>query len=178
MQSVILRQADKFPEPEFTRLRRSVFADLEVNSTELATPLLDEAASAPLTRQVHSPIFRIGAYSSGDLVGWSFGWMERGGVYYMASSGVIASHRRQGIYTSLLGAVRAHAVSEGAATIRSQHSVLNSPVLIAKMRTGFIVSGLSQSAQMGTLVELTLHLSQKREDMYRNRVLPYVAPDA
>ena len=104
--------------------------------------------------------------------------MERGQVFYMANSGVIASHRRQGIYPSLLGAIRELASAEGAVALRSPHSVLNNPVLIAKLRAGFHGSGLSQSAQMGTLVELTLHLHEGRRRMYRDRALPYVPTDA
>jgi hypothetical protein len=61
--------------------------------------------------------------------------------------------------------------------IRSQHSVLNNPVIIAKLRAGFHVSGLSQSAQMGTLIELTMHLFEKRQGLFRIRSLPYVTPE-
>lgn len=49
--------------------------------------------------------------------------------------------------------------------------------IIAKLRAGFHISGLSQSARMGALVELTLHLGQRRQALYRARVLPYVTPE-
>ena len=85
-----------------------------------------------------------------------------------------AAHRRKGVYTALLSAVRDHALSQDALVLRSQHSVLNNPVIIAKLRFGFHISGLSQSAQMGTLVELSHHLSPPRDEMFRSRAIPYV----
>lgn len=62
--------------------------------------------------------------------------------------------------------------------MRSQHSVLNNPVIIAKLRSGFHIAGISQSAQMGTLVELICHLNPQRHELFRTRSLPYVTPDA
>ena len=169
-----IRPVEKFPEPAFSQLQRQVFADVQRESDELDAVLRAEAtieAAAP----AHSPMFRLGAYIGDELVGWSCGWMERGRVFYMANSGVVAAHRRKGIYTALLSAVRDHAVSQGVVTLRSQHSVLNNAVIITKLRFGFHVSGLSQSAQMGTLVELNYHLSQPRQELFRGRAIPFVA---
>ena len=100
--------------------------------------------------------------------------MERGRVFYMANSGVAAAHRRKGVYSALLAAVRDHAASQDALVLRSQHSVVNNAVIIAKLRFGFHISGLSQSAQMGTLVELSHHLSPPRQEMFRSRAIPFV----
>lgn len=170
---VEIRPAEKFPEPAFSQLQRQVFADVQRESDELDAMLLAEAAiEAPAPAQ--SPMFRLGAYIGEELVGWSNGWMERGKVFYMANSGVAAAHRRKGVYTALLSAVRDHALSQGVVTLRSQHSVLNNAVIITKLRFGFHVSGLSQSAQMGTLVELSYHLSQPRQAMFRDRAIPFV----
>ena len=124
----------------------------------------------------YAPMRRLGAYEGERLVGWTYGWLERGGVFYMANSGVMASHRRRGIYSRLLEETCALARASGAVIVRSQHSVLNNPVLIAKLRAGFHVSGLSHAAQMGTLVELTLHLGPERQALFRGRAIPHVAP--
>jgi GNAT superfamily N-acetyltransferase len=169
-----IRAVEKFPEPAFSQLQRQVFAAVQRESDELDAVLRAEAeveAAVP----VHSPMFRLGAYIGEELVGWSNGWMERGKVFYMANSGVVAAHRRKGVYTALLSAVRDHAVSQGVVTLRSQHSVLNNAVIITKLRFGFHVSGLTQSAQMGTLVELSHHLSPPRAELFRSRAIPLVA---
>ena len=178
MNSIAIRHVEKFPEPDFSRLSRAVFADVQQPSYELASTLAAEPPANTSGGVPHPSMYRLGAYSDEELVGWSFGWMERGNAFYMANSGVVASHRRKGIYSSLLSAMREYANSNGAVTIRSQHSVLNNPVLIAKLQAGFHISGLSQSAQMGTLVEMTLHFSEKRLGLFRTRSLPYVTPDA
>ena len=168
-----VRPADKFPEPAFSQLQRLVFADVQRESGLLDEALAAEAAMGG-SQHTYTPIFRVGAWRGDELVGWSWGWMERTRSFYMANSGVVAAQRRQGVYTALLEAVRAHALTQGAVALRSQHSVLNNPVIIAKLRQGFHVSGLSQSAQMGTLVELTCHLSAPRQAMYRDRSIPFV----
>lgn len=177
MPPIQIRPTGKFPEPEFSRLQRQVFADVQQDSAALDAVLQAEAGQLAASRAgaLQPPMFRLGAYDGATLVGWTCGWMERGQVFYVANSGVISSHRRRGIYTALQLAMREHAVAEGAVALRSQHSVMNNAVIIAKLRAGFHVSGLSQSAQMGSLVELTLHLTEGRETLYRERALPFVA---
>lgn len=179
MPAIVIRPVDRFPEPEFTRLQHEVFRDVQAESPELAAVLQAEAAARPEGRE--APAFapamrRLGAYDGEQLVGWSIGWLERGNVWYMANSGVLASHRRQGVYSLLLAEVCALARADGAVIVRSQHSVLNNPVLIAKLRAGFHISGLSTAAQMGTLVELALHLAPGRLALFRERVIPNVVP--
>jgi hypothetical protein len=178
MNSIAIRHVEKFPEPDFSRLSRAVFADVQQPSVELASTLAAEASACTSAGYPHAPMYRLGAYTEEELVGWSSGWMERGNVFYMANSGVVSTHRRMGVYSSLLSAIREYASANGAVAIRSQHSVLNNPVIIAKLQAGFHVSGLSQSAQMGTLLELTYHFSEKRHGLFRTRSLPYVIPDA
>lgn len=180
LHGIEIRPVEKFPEPAFSQLQRQVFAAVQRESDELDAVLRAEAEAEAETEveaaaPAHSPMFRLGAYIGDELVGWSNGWMERGKVFYMANSGVVAAHRRKGVYTALLSAVRDHALSQGVVTLRSQHSVLNNAVIITKLRFGFHVSGLTQSAQMGTLVELSHHLSPPRAELFRSRAIPLVA---
>lgn len=179
MKHVLIRLAEKFPEPEFSRLQKLVFSEVQEYSPAFAAAIQAEAALLPNSSTPppgsYSPALRIGAYVGTELVGWSFGWLERGRSFYMANSGVVAHHRRQGIYTELIGEVCEHARSMGAVLLRSQHSVLNNTVLIAKLRFGFHISGLSHSAQMGALAELTYHLSESRRSVLRSRIIPFTA---
>jgi hypothetical protein len=180
MSAIHIRPVEKFPEPEFSRLNRAVFAEVQQPSIELAATLEAEAQADDRTSSTETqpPMFRLGAYSAESLVGWSCGWMERGRVFYMANSGVVQAYRRRGVYSLLLQSVREHAAARGAIALRSQHSVLNNPVIIAKLRAGFHIAGISQSAQMGTLVELVCHFTPQRHELFRSRSLPYVTPDA
>jgi GNAT superfamily N-acetyltransferase len=177
--SIDVRHTDRFPEPDFSRLQRLVFAEFEQYSEASLAILPAEGDALQVPVSPPSGSYRLGAYDGEMLVGWTYGRMEASGAFYMANSGVLSTHRRRGIYTLLLDAVVQHAMREGASSIRSQHSVVNNPVLIAKLRSGFHVSGLTQSGQLGTLVELTLHLSKAQKNMFRQRVLPYahLTPD-
>jgi GNAT superfamily N-acetyltransferase len=177
MQATIERVLGKFPEPEFSSLQRAVFADIQHESDALAEVIaFEREATAAANEATHSPMVRFGAYIDGHLVGWSSGFLERGNCFYMANSGVIPLHQRKGIYSALLGAVLAHARELGAQVVRSQHSVLNNRVIVCKLRRGFHISGLSSTAQMGTLVELVHHLSEPRFELFRTRVIPHVSP--
>ena len=169
----------KFPEPEFTRLQRKVFASVQAESHSLASVMAAEqdlGATPSAEQPEHSPMVRFGAYLGENLIGWSCGWFERGDTYYMAHSGVLAEHRREGIYSALLDNAIEYAKSRGAIVVRSQHSVLNNAVIICKLKRNFHITGLSVSAQMGNLVELSLHMSLARDELFLSRVIPFVAP--
>jgi GNAT superfamily N-acetyltransferase len=177
MKSIEIRVTERFPEPEFSQIQRVTFRDVQDYSAQLAEVIrvenrsFAEATSAPALS--FSPTLRLGAYSGEELVAWSFGWLERGRTFYMANSGVTEPHRRQGLYSKLVGSVCERARSMGAVVVRSQHSVLNNPVIVAKLKLGFQITGLSQSAQMGSLVELSYHLSEPRQAILRARTIPF-----
>jgi GNAT superfamily N-acetyltransferase len=177
--SVSIRVAERFPEPEFSELQRTVFEGIQQYSSPLADLLERERKELPLASpapsSAFSPTLRLGAYCGDELVGWSFGWLERDRAFYMANSGVKASWRRQGIYSRLVQAACEHARALGATLVRSQHSVLNNPVIVAKLKSGFHLSGLSHSAQMGALAELSCYLSEDRLALLRSRTMPWTA---
>ena len=176
MSTLVIRPVERFAEPEFGLLHQAVFADIQHLSQDWADLYDTEEASAPAVQDKLSPMHRLGAFLGDELVGWSCGWMERSRCYYMANSGVVQAHQRKGVYTALLHEARYLAETLGATTIRSQHSVLNNPVLIAKLRFGFQISGLAMSAGMGSLVELTYHLNPARQRIYRQRVIAFGRP--
>ena len=158
------------PEDDFEAFCESAALAAVLSAENTCTNAADPDAAA------HAPMVRFGAYVGDALVGWSFGWFERGNNYYMANSGVAPEYRRRGVYAALLDAVIAHAASNGTHVVRSQHSVLNNAVIICKPKRGFHIVGLSASAQMGTLVELALHLSPARGELFAARMIPLVAP--
>jgi len=124
MNTIEIRHVEKFPEPEFTRMNRAVFVDIQQPSAELAQALACEAVAAPASAQIHAPMYRLGAYVGEEIVGWTIGWMERGNVFYVANSGVLAAHRRKGIYSLLLSAIHEHARANGAVASVDWHQLL------------------------------------------------------
>ena len=175
--TISIRFVERFPEPAFADLQREVFAPLESSSPEFAAAVRAErSASGSKGPSLLPPMVRFGAYSDEQLVGWSYGWFERPDTFYMANSGVLPSHRRLGMYSQLVGAIVEYAQSHGAGTVQSRHSVLNTPVIIAKLKLGFIIAGTNFSAHMGLQVQLVRHASIARADVFQNRAVPFVRP--
>ncbi len=169
-----IRFVERFPEPAFAELQREIFAPLESPSTEFATEVRAElSVSGPTDSALCAPIVRFGAFSDEQLVGWTYGWFQRPDSFYMANSGVLPSHRRVGVYSRLVGAIVEYAHSHGAGTVHSQHSVLNTPIIIAKLKLGFIIAGTNLSEHLGLQVQLVRHASNARADVFRNRVIPF-----
>lgn len=104
----------------------------------------------------HSQLENIHALlMSGDrCIGWHFGFQDGPFSYYMCNSAIIPEFRRQGCYSWLAQRVMTEVQSRGYHKITSRHHPTNTPVLIAKLKLGFIISGLQVSANFGTLVEL------------------------
>jgi GNAT superfamily N-acetyltransferase len=174
---VSIRFVDKFPEPAFGELQREVFASLEASSTEFTTAVQAERPGG-ISRDpaLWPPMFRFGAFSDEQLVGWTYGWFQRPDRFVMANSGVLPTHRRLGIYSRLVEAIAEYAYSHGASTIHSWHSVLNTPIIIAKLNLGFTIAGTHFSDHLGLQVELVRHASKARADVFRDRVVPFVWP--
>lgn len=92
---------------------------------------------------------------SGDqCVGWHHGFQDGPFSYYMCNSAIVPEYRRQGCYAWLAQQVMNEVHSRGYHRIKSRHHPTNTPVLIAKLKLGFVISGLQVTANFGTLVEL------------------------
>ncbi|MBC7384943.1 MAG: GNAT family N-acetyltransferase [Cryobacterium sp.] len=99
--------------------------------------------------------FRLAVYSGSQLVAFTRAMQTDGANLHMALSAVHPDHQRKGIYTELVRAVLAFAKEQGFQTIDSSHRATNNPVIIAKLRAGFVINGLTLSDVMGCLVKLT-----------------------
>jgi len=119
---------------------------------------------------------RIGAFDGEKLVGYTSGWFEVGGRFYIGSSAVHEAYRRQGVYTRLMREVEAAVRARGGLAISSQHVATNNAVLIAKLRLGYVIVGTEYSEQMGLLVRLVLNLNPARAALYAQRVGMLVPP--
>jgi GNAT superfamily N-acetyltransferase len=176
--TVSIRFVERFPEPAFAELQRKVFAPLECLSPEFAAAVRAErsASGSSLDPALFPPMVRFGAFLDEQLVGWSIGWFERPDTFFMANSAVLSSHRRLGVYSQLVCAIVEYAQLHGATTVHSRHSVLNTPVIMAKLKLGFIIAGTHVSAQVGLQVQLVRHVSTPRADVFHDRVVPFVRP--
>lgn len=87
-------------------------------------------------------------------IGWHYGFQDGPFSYYMCNSAIIPEYQRQGCYSWLAQQVMNEVQSRGFHKIKSRHHPTATAVLIAKLKLGFIVSGMQLSANFGTLVEL------------------------
>lgn len=177
MATIEIRQVDTFPE-EFSTLESLMFKDIQLYSSELAEALRIEAehrqnSGMDSTKNLEQPLIRFAAYDGDAIIGWAFGYFEyRGRVFHMSNSAVLPQYRRQGIYSRLLTAVLDYTYSQAVIMVTSYHSILNNPIIINKLKAGFQITGLSHSARMGALVQLTYHHSKERQAIFRQRLMP------
>lgn len=90
----------------------------------------------------HSKDFTLclGILASDELIGWHYSH-EIDGDVLMRDTGILPAHQRQGIYSALLPSLLAYFKSCGFRRVRSRHEFENNPVLIAKLRNGFVITG-------------------------------------
>ena len=113
----------------------------------------------------------VGLFYKEELIGWSYGW--HGGVqaatYYMANSCVFPEFRRKGYYSKMLEKVLEIANELGFQVVISRHVAANNPVIIAKLKLGFKVTGMELSEIHGNLICLTYFNNKHREEAYEVR---------
>jgi ribosomal protein S18 acetylase RimI-like enzyme len=156
-----------FEEPLFTHLAERLFGEgsRRAHMESLApSPPRPAGASTPQLQRI-----RVGAFSGEHLVGWTHGWFEPGRQFYVANSAVLPEFRRRGVYTRLMSALEERLRAEGCVRICSQHQADNSAVLIAKLKSGFVVTGMEFSAEMGLLVKLVRHLLEPHARFHAQR---------
>ncbi len=105
-----------------------------------------------------------------EIVGWSLGTQSSSETYRMANSAVLPDHRRKGIYSALLRYTLDRLRSEGFQTVTSHHHATNNAVLIAKLRAGFILTGMEVTDNYGTLVNTTYFFDERRRHALGVRV--------
>lgn len=159
-----LREVYRFDEPEFTRLVQTVLignAPIIPETTWLSEQ--EAQASNELKRSFGKGLaLRVGAYQGGRLVGWSHGFQDGSDSYIMASSAVLPEYRRRGLYTRLVRAVLERTRAAGFQVVHSKHVITNNPILIAKLKLGFVIAGFELSDVHGVLVRLRYLFNERR----------------
>lgn len=175
-----VRRVERYDEPAFGQFVDAIFDD-GARQRHLDALMGEPHAQAhrDLRKALPPPErIRIAAHDGDRLVGYSHGWFEVGGRFYIGSSAVHPDYRRRGVYTRLLHAVEKAVRERGGIAISSQHVATNNPVLIAKLRLGYVIAGVEFVEPMGLLVRLLLHLEPSRAALYRERTGMLAAPAA
>lgn len=114
---------------------------------------------------------KIALLDGDQLVGWSEGWQDANepDTFFMAASLVLPAYRRQGFYEALTTKTLEIARRDGFQAVSSGHVVTNNPILIAKLKLGFHISGFELNARWGTMVRLIYHLNEMKEKAFAYR---------
>jgi GNAT superfamily N-acetyltransferase len=173
-----IRQVETFDEAAMAVLAGPIFGDA-ARQQYLAGLIGPEAEARHKTLRAGLPKperIRMAAFDGERFVGCSSGWFEFGGNFYIGLSAVDPAYRRQGIYSRLLRAMELAVRDRGGLLISSQHVATNSPVLIAKLKLGYVIAGTEYVEPMGLLVRLVLHLAPERRALFEQRTGTLVPP--
>ncbi len=97
---------------------------------------------------------RIALLKNKELVGWSFGWQESPTTFFMGASVVTKDFRGKGYYSKMVHKIFEITKQEGFQSVSSFHIATNNPILIAKLKLGFNVTGMQLDAIHGILIKL------------------------
>jgi len=104
-----------------------------------------------------------------NLAGWTAGFQMRPNDFFMMTSAVLPKYRGKDGYTKLLKEVLEKTKALGFQVVYSKHLATNNPIIIAKLKLGFMVAGMEVSDQMGTVVRMVYSHNPLREELLRYR---------
>ncbi len=96
------------------------------------------------------------------VVGWSYGEMHDPETFFMSNSAVLPAYRQRGIYRHFLNHFINYLKALGYERITSHHQPNNSPVIMAKLKAGFVLSGMILDERWSAQVQMTYHCYEDR----------------
>lgn len=116
-------------------------------------------------------------FKGGSLAGWHMGFQDSPYTYYMGNSVILPEHRHKGLYSEMVKKIIIHTKENGFQTIYSKHMMTNNPVLIAKLKLGFMITKFELSDRNGALLHLKYYTNPIRNKMLQYRA-GHIKPDA
>ncbi len=104
-----------------------------------------------------------------ERIGWSMGDQLNRETFYMRNTAIFEEYRNKGIYKNLLRVIKQILKEKGFQKITSSHIATNSPVIAAKLKAGFIITGFEISEMFGLFVNLTYNFNETRNKILRYR---------
>ena len=115
-----------------------------------------------LAGQIHAEYF-VFYNGAGKPIGFSMGKVVNEQTFFMEWSGILPDYQWHGIYTYFLAALIPYLKALGIERVTSNHMGNNRPVLIAKLKAGFVITGMTLDERHGMLVWLARFLEPARE---------------
>lgn len=104
----------------------------------------------------------LGVFFGDEFCGWFSGNQMDHETFYMRNSAIIPAHRRKGLYTALMQTVLSRVKSLGFQIVLSRHHTTNNPIIIPKLKIGFIISAIELSDRFGAVVHLRYYFNENR----------------
>lgn len=165
---------------EFFGITGALFDAVFTPFEQLGAYTLPEERRAKLTplRQAfagsHHEFF---VFYDGDTVaGWSYGDMHDAETYFMSNSAILPDYRRQGIYSGFLSQFLNYLRELGYERVTSTHQPNNSAVIMAKLKAGFVLSGMILDERWSAQVQMTYHIYNDRREGF-SRAFSLEMPD-
>lgn len=102
-------------------------------------------------------------YDGDTVAGWSYGEMHDPETYFMANTAVLPAYQRRGIYSAYLSHFIQYLTALGYERITSTHQPNNRAVLMAKLKAGFVLSGMILDERWSAQVQMTYHVYPDRQ---------------
>jgi GNAT superfamily N-acetyltransferase len=115
-----------------------------------------------LAQQIHYEYF-VFNNEVGEPIGFSSGKVTDGQTFFMEWSGLLPAYQRRGLYSHFLDSLIPYLQALGIERVTSNHMGTNRPVLIAKLKAGFVVTGVTLDERHGMLVWLARFLEPARQ---------------
>lgn len=115
-----------------------------------------------LAQQIHYEYF-VFNNEAGEPVGFSSGKLTDGQTFFMEWSGILPAYQRRGLYSRFLDRLIPYLEEMGVERVTSNHMGTNRPVLIAKLKAGFVITGVTLDERHGMLVWLVRFLAPERQ---------------
>ncbi len=105
--------------------------------------------------------------AANEPIGWSIGEQKESDTFIMQWTGILPEYQNRGIYSAFLRQLLVYLKAIGYARVTSNHFVNNRAVLVAKLKSGFIATGMSLDERWGAVLWLTKYLNEHVEDSFR-----------
>lgn len=102
-------------------------------------------------------------YDGDTVAGWAYGEMHDPETYFMSNTAILRAYRRRGLYSRFLSHFIGYLTALGYERITSTHQPNNTAILIAKLKAGFVMSGVMLDERWSAQVQMTYHIHADRQ---------------
>lgn len=104
---------------------------------------------------------------AGSAIGWFIGEAEDYTTFYLRNGGGVPERRGQGLLRLFLPAFLSYLRDIGYERVTSQHHPNNPAVLIAMLKSGFLIEGMNLDERSGPLIKTVGYLQEDRRQGYQ-----------